>query len=149
MDYLLSNGKKLCAIRIMERSGRVRINADSATSFPKNITFTCAGRLLPQQPYEIKFRGIGVAPVRIMAAGGNPTGGLFVIAEVLRSVTAPDLRIKRVVERNRRIPGRATGRLAFVLKWPSGSASGFFFNHVSQCDSNVQATTGPRSPHRA
>ena len=30
---------------------------------------------------------------------------------------------KRKIWRNRRIPNRATGHLAFVIKWPSGSAS--------------------------
>ncbi|MBI3850676.1 MAG: hypothetical protein HY298_10460 [Verrucomicrobia bacterium] len=122
MDYLLQNGKKLCPIKIKSQSGRVRPNPSYSVSFPKTISFCCVERPLPDEAYELKLRGAGVAALRIKSVGGV-NAPFYVTADVLASEKTSDTRVSRIISRNRRIPGRATGNLAFVLKWPSGSAT--------------------------
>lgn len=130
MDYLLQNGKKVCPIKIKSQSGRVRPNPNSVVSFPKTLSFYCSERPLPQEAYELKLRGVGVAALRIKSVGAV-SGPFYVTADVLSSTRAPDTRITRIISRNRRIPGRATGYVFFVLKWPSGS----FYQRCPYCTS--------------
>jgi hypothetical protein len=130
MDYLLQNGKKVCPIKIKTQSGRDRPNPNSSVSFPKTFSFYCSKRPLPHEAYELKLRGVGVAALRIKSVGGV-SGPFYVRADALSSTTAPDMRIARIISRNRRIPGRATGYVFFVLKWPGGS----FYQRCPYCTS--------------
>ncbi len=121
MDYLLLNGRKVCAIKLKERSGRVRLDPTSRVSFPRKINFWCSKRPLPDLGYEIKLRGVGVARLNIRSVGSPGYGNFDVYADVISTARVPDAPIRRAVSRNRRIPGRATGYISFVISWPSGT----------------------------
>ncbi len=118
MDYLLLKGKRVCSIKVKERAGRVRLTPGASVSFPRKINFWCSKRPLPQYSYEIHLRGIGAAPLNIRAVGA-PGGDNYDVFAEIAPATGP---AEGGVRPNRRIPGRATGRLALVLRWPGGNA---------------------------
>jgi len=65
MDYLLSQGRKVCSIKILQRPGRMPVGEHSLASFPKTVCFLSRERPMPQKSYEVKLRGIGTAAIDI------------------------------------------------------------------------------------
>jgi len=65
MDYLLSSGKKFCAVKILTRTGRVRVGQGRHGSFPKSIGFRSPKRPIPPNQYQVRLRGVGVADIKI------------------------------------------------------------------------------------
>lgn len=130
MDYLLQGGEKVCAIKILTRTGRVQLAAKSPVSLPKAIDFRCSKRPLPQHFYQVKLRGKGIVPIRIRTICGNDSTATFLVgADVMPPLTVSEPSAARIIARNRRIPGRATGALFVVLTWPNGHDS-FYANSV-------------------
>ncbi len=121
MDYLLLNGRKVCAIKLKQRAGRASSDPNSRGSFPRQINFWCPKRPLPQHSYEIKLRGMGVAPLNIRSVWSPAYGSYDVYADVVSSSGMSNAPIRYAVSRNRRTPGRATGYTFFVISWPSGT----------------------------
>lgn len=122
MDFLLLNGEKVCPIKMKARSGRVRF-VPGSVSFPRTINFWCSKRPLPRNSYEIKLRGIGTAAINVRAVTAPGGDNYDVYADVVSPASVSSLPLKPFGPRNRRIPGRATGHLSFVLKWSSGKLS--------------------------
>jgi len=124
MDYLVQGGERVCAIKILTRTGRVQVGDNPSVSLPKAIGFRCSKRPLPQHFYQVKLRGKGIVPIRITTICGNDSTATFLVdADVMPPVRRAEPSAFRIIARNRRIPGRATGVLFVVLKWPSGGDS--------------------------
>jgi len=79
VDYLLLNGKKVCAIKIKKRSGRLRAGSDARAWFPKQVEFWCPARPVPDRCYYIKVRGAGVAVLDIKTVFGELAGGGYAV----------------------------------------------------------------------
>jgi len=109
MDYLLLNGRKVCAIKLKQRAGRASSDPNSRGSFPRKISFWCPKRPLPQHSYEIKLRGMGVVPLNIRSGWSPAYGSYDVYADVVSSSGMSNAPIRYAASRNRRSPGLATG----------------------------------------
>jgi hypothetical protein len=80
MNYLLLNAEKICAIKIKTQAGRLRVNKSRRTiSFPKTISFWSPVRPVPNNSYQIKLRGIGLAELDIKTVFGELAGGGFLV----------------------------------------------------------------------
>jgi hypothetical protein len=121
MDYLLLNGKKVCAIKIKARGGRTCPDASSAGYFPKIINFWCSKRPLPQHSYEIKFSGAGVAPLNIKAVGEPARDNYDVYAEVAGPTGTA---------KSEKTPNARKGLIHFVVKWPTGAFPGQYIGGI-------------------
>jgi hypothetical protein len=75
VNYLLFNEKKVCAIKLKTRTGRFRTDSERPVSFPKTIVFWCPIRLVSENSYQLKLRGVGVAALNIKAVYGRLAGG--------------------------------------------------------------------------
>ena len=76
MDYLLSNGSKVCSIKILQRPGRMPVDGHLLGSFPKAMTFLSRERPLPKDSYQVKLRGIGTALIDITSVYTRQKGFL-------------------------------------------------------------------------
>jgi hypothetical protein len=136
MDYLLLNRKKVCAIKVQTRTGRVRLDPNSSRSFPRSINFWCSERPLPQNSYEIKLRGLGIVPVNIRTVAAPGLNNYHASAEVVVASSA-NIPTGHRTTRNRRIPGRATGYVILIVRWPSGTFTGMT-GHSTKLDSAIR-----------
>jgi len=126
MDYLLLNGKKVCAIKIKAQAGRTSPKPNSAGAFPKTINFWCSKRPLPQHSYEIKLLGAGVAPLNIKAVAEPTRDNYSVYAEVAAPAGSP---------KSGKTPNTRKGLIHFVLKWPTGAFPG---QHIGGIDHAIR-----------
>jgi hypothetical protein len=117
MDYLTTNGKMYCSIKLRQSTDGVPLQQRPSTSLPKLVQFRCSQRPLPHCAYELNFGSVWVSPLIIQSVTERDNHNYVVEALVLGPIEWSRTHIKLV-------PGAVyAGAVHIVIKWPSGNFS--------------------------
>jgi hypothetical protein len=117
MDYLITNGKVYCSIKLKQSADGVPLSQRPSTSLPKLVQFRCSKPPTPNSQYEMEFSA-WVTPLRIQSVTERYNGNYVVEALVLGPIERSNDHVEIV-------PGAAYLGVYIAIKWPSGNFSGW------------------------